>query len=165
MFEAGARETRKMSSPRERSFELAALMDLRLAFGPGTRLWALRSREDLCYDWLRFKANQANASFREFALQLYVHEKANALESMNTCDIRKRIAAVFRTYQIKKRRRPDPPFPVKNRTQPAQMKVNGMHRSALPPTGIHIPSISIQGTHTPLLGRTVNQNQADGPRK
>ncbi|MGC8644455.1 MAG: hypothetical protein ACP5XB_31715, partial [Isosphaeraceae bacterium] len=94
-----------MSSPQERSLELFALMDLRMAFGPGTRLWALRSREELCYDWLYFKANQPGASFREFALRLYAHEKANALESMSILEIRRRIAIVFRAYHITKRRR------------------------------------------------------------
>ena len=59
--------------------ELSLLMELRLAFGPGTRLWAYRSREDLCYDWLHFKERRANACFREFALGLYIQEKEQAL--------------------------------------------------------------------------------------
>ena len=47
--------------------ELAVLMELRLAFGPGTRLWAHRSREDLCYDWLGFQGRQIDANLRDFA--------------------------------------------------------------------------------------------------
>src|SRR3954469_17919713 len=35
-------------SPPASTNELAVLMELRLAFGPGTRLWANRSREELC---------------------------------------------------------------------------------------------------------------------
>ena len=56
----------------DKSYELSLLMELRLAFGPGTRLWANRSLEELCYDWLRFKERKANACFREFALGLYL---------------------------------------------------------------------------------------------
>lgn len=135
-----------MFASRERSFELSALMDLRMAFGPGTRLWALRSREELCYDWLYFKANQPNASFREFALRLYIHEKSNALESMSTREIRRRIAIVFRAYRIRRRRRLPPCSSVKNRLQPAQAKaINGNHWSAVPATDILVPPISMQG--------------------
>ena len=119
-----------MSAPQERSFELSALMDLRLAFGPGTRLWALRSREELCYDWLYFKASQANASFRDFAIQLYAHERENALEGMSMREIRKRIAVVLRAYRIRKRKRPSALVAVGHRPEPAQVKVlNGTHRA------------------------------------
>jgi len=47
-----------MSSSHNDFNELSLLMELRLAFGPGTRLWAYRSREDLCYDWLHFKGEE-----------------------------------------------------------------------------------------------------------
>ena len=67
-----------MPSSHERFNELAVLMELRLAFGPGTRLWSLRSREEICYDWLHFKARQLNASFRDFALGLYSAEKTQS---------------------------------------------------------------------------------------
>ena len=92
-----------MPSSHERSNELAVLMDLRLAFGPGTHLWSLRSREEICYDWLHFKARQINASFRDFALGLYTAEKSAvppALSSLH--EIRRRVAIVLKAYRIKK---------------------------------------------------------------
>ena len=67
-----------MSSRQKKLNELSVLMELRLAFGPGTRLWAHRSREELCYDWLQFKARQADANFRDFALRLYAYEKEHS---------------------------------------------------------------------------------------
>jgi hypothetical protein len=94
-----------MSSLHENSNELSLLMELRLAFGPGTRLWAYRSREDLCYDWLRFKARRANASFREFALALYNQEKEQALHGANLCAIRRRVITILKAYRVKKRYR------------------------------------------------------------
>ena len=83
--------------------ELAVLMELRLAFGPGTRLWSLRSREEICYDWLRFKARQGSASFRDFALGLYSAEKTHSLPCVSLHEIRRRVASVLRAYRIKKR--------------------------------------------------------------
>src|SRR5271166_5547409 len=83
--------------------ELSLLMELRLAFGPGTRLWAYRSREDLCYDWLHFKERTANASFREFALGLYIQEKEQALQCASAGAIRRRVVAILKAYRVKKR--------------------------------------------------------------
>jgi hypothetical protein len=94
-----------MSPAQEPLIELSVLMELRLAFGPGTRVWANTSREELCYDWLQFKANQANASFRDFALRLYAHERENAAGCRSLREIRRRIAVVLRAYRIKKRSR------------------------------------------------------------
>jgi hypothetical protein len=91
-----------MSSPREHSSELSLLMELRLAFGPGTRLWTYRSREDLCYDWLYFKAKRAHASFREFALALYIQEKEQGLPCANLSAIRRRVSAILKAYRVKK---------------------------------------------------------------
>jgi hypothetical protein len=85
--------------------ELSLLMELRLAFGPGTRLWAYRSREDLCYDWLHFKERRANACFREFALGLYIQEKEQALNCASLKAIRRRIVAILKAYRVKKRHR------------------------------------------------------------
>ena len=85
--------------------ELSLLMELRLAFGPGTRLWAYRSREDLCYDWLHFKERRANACFREFALGLYIQEKEQALNCASLNAIRRRIVAILKAYRVKKRHR------------------------------------------------------------
>jgi len=90
-------------SPQGRLNELAILMELRLAFGPGTRLWSLRSREDICYDWLHFKARQLNASFRDFALSLYSVEKTQSLPLTSLYEIRRRVAIVLKAYCIKKR--------------------------------------------------------------
>jgi hypothetical protein len=123
-----------MSPLQERSIELAVLMELRLAFGPGTRLWALRSREELCYDWLQFKANQANASFRDFALRLYAHEKAHATACSSLRDIRRRIAVVLRAYRIKRRSRmiaSQLPTPARLRIEPGSARVANRthHRS------------------------------------
>lgn len=85
--------------------ELSLLMELRLAFGPGTRLWAYRSREDLCYDWLHFKERRANASFREFALGLYIQEKEHALHCASSSAIRRRVVTILKAYRVKKRYR------------------------------------------------------------
>ena len=78
-----------MSSSNDDLNELSLLMELPLAFGPGTRLWAYRSREDLCYDWLHFKERRANACFREFALGLYIQEKEQALHCASLSAISK----------------------------------------------------------------------------
>jgi hypothetical protein len=94
-----------MSPPRDRPSELSLLMELRLVFGPGTRLWAYRSREELCYDWLYFKARSAPASFREFALSLYIQEKEQGLPCANLSAIRRRVSAVLKAYRVKKRYR------------------------------------------------------------
>jgi hypothetical protein len=94
-----------MSSPHENPNELSLLMELRLAFGPGTRLWASRSREDLCYDWLHFKGRKANASFREFALGLYIQEKEQALHCASSSAIRRRVVAILKAYRVTKRHR------------------------------------------------------------
>ena len=85
--------------------ELSLLMELRLAFGPGTRLWAHRSREDLCYDWLHFKERRADACFREFALGLYIHEKEQAFHCASLSAIRRRVGAILKAYRVKKRHR------------------------------------------------------------
>jgi len=94
-----------MFSPQENPNELSLLMELRLAFGPGTRLWAHRSREDLCYDWLHFKERRANASFREFALGLYIQEKEQALHCASSRAIRRRVVAILKAYRVEKRHR------------------------------------------------------------
>ena len=103
MIQSCARKQRLMSTPHERPSELSVLMDLRLAFGPGTRLWALRSREELCYDWLHFKRRQPHADFRAFALTLYGYEKAHSAPVACLRAIRRRIASVLRSYQIGRR--------------------------------------------------------------
>jgi len=92
-----------MSSPHENPNELSLLMELRLAFGPGTRLWAYRSREDLCYDWLHFKERRPNASFREFALGLYIQEKEQAIHCTALSAIRRRVVAILKAYRVQKR--------------------------------------------------------------
>jgi hypothetical protein len=89
-----------MPSTHERLSELSILMHLRLAFGPGTRLWALRSREEFCYDWLQFKTSQLDADFRAFALILYAREKAHSAPVEGLRAIRRRIASVLRSYHI-----------------------------------------------------------------
>jgi len=94
-----------MSSSHNDLNELSLLMELRLAFGPGTRLWAYRSREDLCYDWLHFKERRANASFREFALGLYIQEKEQALHCASSRAIRRRVVAILKAYRVEKRHR------------------------------------------------------------
>lgn len=94
-----------MSSSHNDLNELSLLMELRLAFGPGTRLWAHRSREDLCYDWLHFKERRANACFREFALRLYIQEKEQALHCASLSAIRRRVVAILKAYRVKKRLR------------------------------------------------------------
>ncbi len=94
-----------MSSSHNDLNELSLLMELRLAFGPGTRLWAHRSREDLCYDWLHFKERRANACFREFALGLYIQEKEQALHCASLSAIRRRVVAILKAYRVKKRYR------------------------------------------------------------
>ena len=94
-----------MSSSHNDLNELSLLMELRLAFGPGTRLWAYRSREDLCYDWLHFKERRANACFREFALGLYIQEKEQALHCASLSAIRRRVVAILKAYRVKKRHR------------------------------------------------------------
>jgi len=97
-----------MFSSHEKSNELSLLMELRLAFGPGTRLWAHRSREDLCYDWLHFKERSTDASFRDFALHLYNREKEQALHSASSHAVRRRVAAILKAYRVGKRRRTAP---------------------------------------------------------
>ena len=92
-----------MPSSQEGLNELAVLMELRLAFGPGTRLWSHRSREEICYDWLHFKARRLNASFRDFALGLYSAEKTQSLPGGRLYEIRRRVAIVLKVYRIKKR--------------------------------------------------------------
>lgn len=105
MIQSRAWNQAVISSPHERLSELSILMDLRLAFGPGTRLWALRSREEFCYDWLQFKTRQLHADFRAFALTLYAHEKAHPAPAAGLRAIRRRIASVLRSYHIGRRAR------------------------------------------------------------
>src|SRR5262245_1198668 len=92
-----------MPSSQEGLNELAVLMDLRLAFGPGTRLWSQRSREEICYDWLRFKAQRLEASFRDFALVLYYAEKKQSPPVASLREIRKRVAIVLRALRERNR--------------------------------------------------------------
>jgi len=94
------------------SNELAVLMELRLAFGPGTRLWANSSREELCYEWLYFKGRQSAASLRDFAKSLITRESAGFTDPRSVCDIRRRVAAVLRAYQIKTARKSSPASPL-----------------------------------------------------
>ena len=91
-----------MTLSRDKSSELSLLMELRLAFGPGTRLWANRSLEELCYDWLRFKERKANACFREFALGLYLHERGQAPQLSGSQAVLRRVVTVLRAYGIKR---------------------------------------------------------------
>jgi hypothetical protein len=92
--------------------ELAVLMELRLAFGPGTRLWANRSREDLCYEWLYFKGHQTTGSLRDFAKSLIARENTELSDPRSLCDIRKRVAAVLKAYHIKRPRKAPPASPI-----------------------------------------------------
>jgi hypothetical protein len=105
IIQASTQARKHMSSTHENPNELSLLMELRLAFGPGTRLWAYRSREDLCYDWLHFKERRANASFREFALGLYIQEKEQTLHRASSSAIRRRVAAILKAYRVEKRQR------------------------------------------------------------
>ena len=135
--------------PQERSFELSALMDLRLAFGPGTRLWALRSREELCSTTgstsRRARRNASSSAISPSKLD--AHERENALEGMSMREIRKRIAVVLRAYRIRKRKRPSALVAVGHRPEPAQVKVlNGTHRASVSGAEILIPAISIHNT-------------------
>ncbi len=84
--------------------ELAVLMELRLAFGPGTRLWAHRSREDLCYDWLGFKARRVDANLRDFASLLFCLEKKGGFDPRVICRIRRSLVVVLRAHRIKRSR-------------------------------------------------------------
>jgi hypothetical protein len=77
-------------------------MELRMAFGPGTRLWAHRSREDLCYDWLHYKAREAYANFRHFALALYAREVYDSPRRKDLSALRRRVVAVLRHHRIKR---------------------------------------------------------------
>ena len=123
-----------MPSSHEGLNELAVLMELRLAFGPGTRLWTHRSREEICYDWLHFKARKLDASFRDFAIRLYLAEKRQSLPGVSLHEIRRRVAIVLKAYRIKKRaaiaRVPTPTPPVEateakpNRPPPARCDGN-----------------------------------------
>jgi len=127
-----------MSSRQKKLNELSVLMELRLAFGPGTRLWAHRSREELCYDWLQFKARQADANFRDFALRLYAYEKEHSLHRARLSEIRKRVAIVLKAHRIKKR---SPMLPVGSPRPLAQADSqatqNGCCRQA--PSGSEVP--------------------------
>lgn len=87
------------------SNELAILMELRLAFGPGTRLWANSSREDLCYEWLYFKAHQSAASLRDFARAMIARERTGVTDRGTLCEITRRVASVLRTYHLKTARK------------------------------------------------------------
>jgi hypothetical protein len=84
--------------------ELAVLMDLRLAFGPGTRLWAHRSREDLCYDWLEFKARRIDANLRDFAALLFCLEKRESFDPTVMCNIRRSLVVILRAHRIRRSR-------------------------------------------------------------
>src|SRR4051794_35560788 len=92
------------------SNELAVLMELRLAFGPGTRLWANSSREDLCYEWLYFKGRQSAANLRDFAKSLLAREYAGFAKARSVCEVRRRVAMVLKAHHIKmSRKSPSPP--------------------------------------------------------
>jgi hypothetical protein len=84
--------------------ELAVLMELRLAFGPGTRLWAHRSREDLCYDWLEYKSRRTGANLRDFAALLFCLEKTGGFDPTVICRIRRSLVVVLRAHRIKRSR-------------------------------------------------------------
>ena len=121
-----------MPSSHERLNELAVLMDLRLAFGPGTHLWSLRSREEICYDWLHFKARQLEREFPGFRPRaLPSRRRHNRPSCARACyEIRRRVAIVLKAYRIKKRARASPAAPA-----PPSARSTG-HRGpefALPP--------------------------------
>jgi hypothetical protein len=86
--------------------ELAVLMELRLAFGPGTRLWANSSREDLCYEWLFYKGRQSAANLRDFAWTLICREATGFADPRSLCEIRRRVVSVLRAYKIRRPRKP-----------------------------------------------------------
>jgi hypothetical protein len=92
-----------MRSVQETQDELAVLMDLRLAFGPGTRVWASRSLEELCYDWLKFKSRRIDANFRDFADLLLAIEKDQGTPRMRCDGLVKRVASVLRDHRIRRR--------------------------------------------------------------
>jgi hypothetical protein len=83
-------------------------MELRLAFGPGTRLWALRSREELCYDWLHFKSMSENADFRDFAAILFANERAHAVDPESLREVGRRINVVLKAHRIQRHGRSMP---------------------------------------------------------
>ena len=93
------------------SNELAVLMELRLAFGPGTRLWANSSREDLCYEWLYFKGRQSAANLRDFAKALIARESTGFATAESVCDVRRRVATVLKAHHIKTPRKFPPASP------------------------------------------------------
>ncbi|MFO0891565.1 MAG: hypothetical protein U0790_20780 [Isosphaeraceae bacterium] len=133
--------------------ELTVLMELRLAFGPGTRLWAQRSREDLCYDWLRYKSRDPAPSFRRFALSLYEGEVCRSSGHGDLRGIRRRVAAVLRSHRI--RRSPAAsaqPLPVTLKAPDPGPKARG---------GVSGPGLSL-GKEFPLASATV-ESQASLP--
>jgi hypothetical protein len=96
-------EARVLPGPSlERLNELSVLMELRLAFGPGTRLWASRSREELCYDWLHYKARRTNESFRDFARFLYAQERQHGSQERCSSEILRRVITVLKAHRIKR---------------------------------------------------------------
>jgi len=95
-----------ISANQDKLNELAVLMELRLAFGPGTRLWANRSREDLCYDWLHFKGRQGAPSLRDFAKGLIARESMCLPDRRTLWDIRRRVAIILKAHHLKSKRRP-----------------------------------------------------------
>ncbi len=125
-----------MASSQNSLNELSLLMELRLAFGPGTRLWAYTSREELCYDWLHFKSRRAQPSFREFALGLYAQEKEHALPCASSVAMLRRIAAVLRTYRIR-RQEAGPQGPSRTAHTSHGAKPHGPScPPSIPPTGV-----------------------------
>jgi hypothetical protein len=90
------------------SDELVVLMDLRLAFGPGTRLWANRTREDFCYDWLKFKGERKGATLRDFAAWVLSSENSYLPDRKALCDIRRRVVAVLRAHHVRRPRQTTP---------------------------------------------------------
>jgi hypothetical protein len=116
-----SRESRTMHSSHPASLnELAVLMELRLAFGPGTRLWANSSREDLCYEWLHYKGRRSAANLRDFAKGLLARECADFADRKALCDIRRRVAIVLKAYHLKRTRQSIPTAPAAPRMRPGR---------------------------------------------
>ncbi len=151
-----------MPAAYEKSNELSLLMELRLAFGPGTRLWAYRSREELCYDWLRFKERKTNASFREFALSLYMQERQHATQCPNLSAILRRVASILKAYQVKKDYRMAPSVAVSSVRRASRESLQKRTGPPLPLGRLAIPQAAFPDANSLSLGPPLRENGVAG---
>jgi hypothetical protein len=140
----GSEESLQPGSPQMLD-ELSVLMQLRLAFGPGTRLWASRSREELCYEWLHYKAHRSTASFREFARMLCAQERESSIPGRCASDVIRRVVAVLRAHRIKRA----PRMHIAANPRPAGRSI----RPLPPAPGADQPSPSVQAQVASLQAR------------